>query len=221
MKKILSLFCFLLCACTSNPSTSNSDSSALNLKGFSLPNGIYYDGRIYWELDNEKKNAVQGNSLGTLQEVEQTNCFPVSDLVGTKKLKKHIGSEIYAKDDSLYLENEKETYVFQYIKESKEKREEIKSAEKYQDTEYAISHHFIYNDMLYSIYQSECIELPNNFKKVGKVEKTYVLANTNFTGNMPIGSILYANDFQNRFMIVKNSENDKYYLFENEVYKTM
>lgn len=221
MKRILCLFCFLLCSCASPTSTENFDSIALNLKNLSLPNGIYYNGHIYWEMQDENTNDVQGNNLGTLQKTEEGNCFPVSDLVGTANLKNFIGSQIYLKDDSLYLENEKKVYVFQYIEKWNEKREEIISAENYQGTEYAIPPHFVYKDMFFSIYQSEGVELPTRFKEVGKIKEIYVLSNTNFAGNIPINSILYASEFQNRFMIVKNSEDNQFYVFENKAYNSL
>lgn len=219
MKKILLIFCFLLSSCASPSATSDSD--ALNLKHSNLPNGIYYNGHIYWEIYIGKKDNIQGNSLGTLHEVEQKNCFPVSNLVGTADLKKFIGSQIYSKENRLYLENDNKVYVFQYIYKSKQKREEIVSAEDFQDTEYTIPPHFVYNDMMFSTFQSEDIKLPTNFKEVGKIEKLYVRSNTNYAGNIPINSILYANEIQNRFMIVKNSEDNKYYVFENEAYNNV
>lgn len=220
MKKILFIFCFLLSSCASTSSIATSDSYDLNLKHSDLPSGIYYNGHIYWEI-HDKTNDIQGDSLGTLQGVESRNCFPVSDLVGTADLKQYVGSQIYAKGNRLYLEKEKKVYVFQYIDEAKEKREEIVSPENYRDSEYAIPPHFVYKNMIFSIFQSEEIELPADFKEVGKIKKIYVLSNTNYAGNIPINSILYANKFQNRFMIVKNSEDNKYYVFENEAYNNL
>lgn len=215
LRKLLWVFCLLLCSCGSNTS------SMLNISRSVLPNGIYYDGRIYWEDEDGKKKNVQGDSLGALQEVAKVKCFPVSDLVGTNALEKYIGSEIYAYDNNLYLQNKENVFVFQYITQSNEKREEIVSEETYQGTEYAIPPHFIYKDLLYSTYQGEDLALPSGFEKVGKIEKSYVRANTNYTGNIPIHSELYATKFQNRFMIVKNSEDKKYYVFENEVYHSI
>ena len=229
MKKrmILCFACFLLCSCTST-STDNEDYEKklyhvdnevceLTLYHTDLPQGIYYDGKIYWETSIEN-TSVKGEKIGVLQEVAKPNCFPVSNYTGTDAMEEYKGSELYKYRDTIYLKKGKDIHVLQYI-ETDAREEPIERYEGSQSADYAVPPHFFYNDMRYQTYQGEEIELPGCFQKAGTIKKNLFIAGENLTGNVPKDSILYAADFQNRFMILKNSEDEKYYLFENTSYR--
>lgn len=219
MKKIILFFtCFLLCSCAS---TSTDDKTyKLSLVHMDFPQGIYYDGKIYW-ITTPKDMTFKGDKIGKLKKVTESDCFPVSDLTGTNTLKEYINSELYKYKNTIYLDTEKGIYTFQYI-DTYELPEPMESYEGDKSTEYALPPHFVYGNMWYQDL-GEKVELPEYVQEVGTIEKSLYLAGENLTGNIPKGSTLYATDFQNRFMIIKygdnkNYDNKNYFLFENSAY---
>lgn len=42
--------------------------NTIQMKNQTIPNGIYYDGQIYWDIDYEKTNNLPNAQLGFLQE---------------------------------------------------------------------------------------------------------------------------------------------------------
>lgn len=218
MKKIiLCLICLLVCSC-SNGETQNNNSYVLNLEHYKFPSGIYFDGHIYWCTSTETSESKE-EPIGELKTTMKENHFPVSDFVGTSDLKDYIGSKIIVENNKLYLSSSDEIMIFEYINEPMDKVKSIKETPKhFSDSDYAVPPHFVFNDMIYYLCQSVEIDYPNYFNEVGKIRETFFIANENYTGALPVGSILYSTDFQNRFMIVKNSEDNLYYLFDNGAY---
>lgn len=217
MKKIiLCLICLLVCAC-SNGKKLNNNSYVLNVEHNIFPSGIYYDGHIYWSTSTETSESKE-EPIGELKTTMEENQFPVTDFAGTNDLKSYIGFKITVENNKLFLSNNDEVMLFEYLSEPMDKTEAVKEANYDSDTEYAVPPHFVYNDMIYYLSQGEAIELPDYFKEVGKIKETFFIANSNDTGTLPVGSILYSTEFQNRFMIVKNSDDHLYYLFNNGAY---
>lgn len=149
------------------------------------------------------------------------NQFPTSDFAGTSDLEDYIGLNIVVENNELFLSSSDEVMIFEYLNEPMDKQKPIKEQNYDSNTEYAVPPHFVYNDMIYYLCQSEAIDYPNYFNEVGKIKETFFIANENYTGTLPVGSILYSTDFQNRFMIVKNSEDHMYYLFNNSAYNPL
>lgn len=182
-----------------------------------MPNGIYFDDKIYWEISQDVA-STSGEKIGSLQETASSNQLPSKDFMGTSELKQYLGSELYKNGDTIYLNTKKDILVLQYIEE-KISTTTIENYSGSESADYAIPPHFIFNDMIYQSYQGEEIELPSCFKKVDTIKKDVFSAGENLYGNVPKGSVLYAADFQNRFMILKNKDDKKYYLFENVSYR--
>lgn len=214
-KIILCMVCFLLCSCSS--AGTEAEAYRLALAHGELPHGVFYDGKIYWEMGTAS-SSVKGEKIGVLRNVSPPDCFPVSDHTGTNSMKELVGSELYTYRNKIYLKKGNDLLVFQYIDEQ-EPGESVEAYNGSKSAEYAVHPYFVFHNMTYRSYQGEEIELPDYFKEVGTIKKNMFIVGESLSGNVPEGSELYAADFQNRFIILKNSENKNYYLFENDVYQ--
>lgn len=196
--------------------SSNYSSCELNLLHTNMPNGIYYDNKIYWEISTTS-DSVNAEKIGDLKKVANPNILPTSDFMGTNGLNQYVGMNLYKDGNTIYLKVNDEFLILQYIDLSKEDTSEENFNISKSD-EYAIPLHFNFNKMTYQSYQGEEIELPDCFKEKGTIKRNVFRASEDFTGNVPEGSTVYTTDFQNRFIILKNKTDNKYYLFENTSY---
>lgn len=181
-----------------------------------IPNGIYYNGQIYWDIDYEKTDNLPNSHLGFLQGCAENYQFPITEFMGTNSLSESIGKDIFLSDNALYMMIDDDVHVFRYLKQKNVGVEEKERESNVDDGTPAP--HFVYNDMTYCIYDELESEIPKNFHKVGEITDTYHLANKNFTGSIDVGSELYATDFQNRFMLVRYKNMKGVYVFQNSNY---
>lgn len=181
-----------------------------------IPNGIYYNGRIYWDIDYEKTDNLPNSQLGFLQGCAENYQFPITEFMGTNSLSESIGKDIFLSDNALYMMIDDDVHVFRYLKQKNVGVEEKERESNGDDGTPAP--HFVYNDMTYCIYDELEGEIPKSFHKVGEITDTYHLANKNFTGSIKVGSELYATVFQNRFMLVRYKNMKGVYVFQNSNY---
>lgn len=213
-KTIICLLAILLCSCATP--TNKMYEFKINTSDFEIPSGILHDDHLYWEVDQEIPKDI-GEKIGTLQDAVDESHLPGSELNGTNDLKKYIGDDIYLKNQSLFLKTKDRTLTFQYI--TKMKLPEKISKPKDENADAMVKPHFVYHDMIYYICNGSEVELPEHYEEVGKVKESLFSARDNFTGNINVGDSLFASNYQNRFMFVKNIDNQKYYMYENEGYK--
>lgn len=212
-KTIICLITFLLCSCATSANKMY-EFNVIN-HNFEIPSGILHDDHIYWEVEGDIPKDI-GEKIGTLKDAVEEKHLPGSELNGTNDLKEYIGNDIYLKNQCLYLKTKDRIFIFQYITKMKLPEKIIKPNDAASDA--MAKPHFVYNDMIYYICNGDEVELPKYFEEVGKVKESLFSARDNFTGNINVGDSLFASDYQNRFMFVKNVDSQKYYLYENKGY---
>lgn len=227
---VLCSYLFFISACTkqtTDPAKKENDHNEVKsdtrfkLKNTTIASGIYYHGRIYWEItqqDNQEIQVEQGINIGSLQNCADEFYFPTADFTGTSDLKSYIGTDIYQLDTKLYMDGEDGVRVFWYVDEM-DLGTEMKEPPS-DGSDGTPSPHFVYKDMVYCIYDELDNDLPSYFVNVGETSEEYFIANKNFTGSIASGSELYATSFQNRYMIQRRSGSGTYVVHENEGYRS-
>lgn len=61
---------------------------------FVLPEGIFYQDKIYWKSDVDTQEEINGQELGVIKESVSREEFPTSNLNVTKSAKKYIGDKV-------------------------------------------------------------------------------------------------------------------------------
>ncbi|MGX8852054.1 hypothetical protein [Amedibacillus sp. YH-ame10] len=174
---------------------------------------------VYFKTENIIE--VNGKVIGQMKGVAENGYIPSEDLYGSKDLENEIGQNIYKVNDNMYylvVNGEKITY--QYLSQM-ELGDSIPLKEHKSEEEIpvpdAVPPHFVYKGMMYINCDSTGLKkLPSCFQGVGEIKEQFHLANKNFTGNLEIGSELYAMDSQNYYMLVKND--GYYYVYANHGY---
>ena len=210
----------LLFGCSTNkPSKKDNTYCQFTLENFTMPSGIYVDNKIYWqsELDSNIQATTKEKTLDEVSVVAK-GCFPHKDGEITKSAKS-LKIKSYKKEDNFVSVQTKDKDFLFYYYESMNLDDEVKQFEPDEEgNTWMAAPHFIYNNMMYFTYNGYSIKLPDYFTKVGSIKETFARAKQNFTGNIEVGSELYATDFQNRFMLVKALD-DKFYVYENGAYR--
>ncbi len=224
MIKKIKLFCLAffvvlpLSACSSSENPKEKKPyCGFQLEHTELPEGIFIEDKIYW-LTNTTYDIQLSGEAHKIKDSDFTeeDCFPSVDGKLTNSASKLSLSSYNYKDDFALMESENGIVQFNYYNRS-ELGEQVEQFEPDEDGRiYSAAPHFVYKGMRYYTYDGLTGPVPDYFKKVGTIKETYAVANKNFTGNIEVGSELYATPFQNRFMIVKR--NDSYSVYENGEY---
>ena len=83
---------------------------------FVLPEGIFYQDKIYWKSDVNTPEEINGQELGVIKESVSREEFPTSNLNVTKSAKKYIGDKVIKNDNSLFVKHDNKILHFIYIK---------------------------------------------------------------------------------------------------------
>lgn len=181
----------------------------------SLAKGILYNEKIYWQTSTSE-NPKDGQEIGKVKKIEKRGVFPTKEFSVTQSAEEIENKKVYSDEELLYIENKNEVQIFEYRTEM-ELGEEVPLNLEAESEGMALPH-FVYENMRYLLNTELSVEkLPKSFVKVGKIEKTCMVAAKNNTGNLDMGTEFYASEFQNRYMIVKNPDRT-YSVYENEGY---
>lgn len=181
----------------------------------SLAKGIVYNEKIYWQT-SISENSPNGQEIGKVKKVEKRGVFPTKEFAVTQSAEDIENEKVYSDEELLYIENKNKVQIFEY-RTKMELGEEVPLNLEAESEGVALPH-FVYENMRYLLNTELSVEnLPKSFVKVGKIEKTCVVDAKNNTGNLDVGTEFYASEFQNRYMIVKNSDGTCS-VYENEGY---
>lgn len=220
MKNRLKLFFIAIFVCSMMMSC-GAGSSKTHLS-MEVPTCIYYEGKIYWEVE-KVKDTNKAKYMDVVKKSEDNHVLPNENFVISSTGRKLVHNRIYIKDNYLYIEDGQYFHRFAYYDNMKLNNEDIVEVEEEETDEVpvpnAIRPHFVYNGMRYLVLGEEVNE--NDliaFKKVGETKAFVHLASKDFSSNLSVGDSLYASDSQNRYMIVKYASDGSYQYYENEAY---
>ena len=189
--------------------------------GFSLEKtpmaaGIRIDDNMYWEI---KKVTIitEGKKIGTLKSVVDEDCFPKEQLTGTKAMSSYLNQDIYQYEEGYYMKTGESYQLFQYLTQMDLPKEVKERSEGKEDAPFSMPDHVIYENMFYADAGQTLKQLPDEVKEAGEIKETYAVANQNLTGNLSVGTKLYAMDHQNYYLIVKTDRG--YAVFTNAGYQ--
>lgn len=180
-----------------------------------MPSGICYDGKIYWEMPDTKQD-IHTKQIGTVKKMTEDTIFPTKQGSATKNHQEYVGKPYYLNDGNVYVKEEQGYHGFHYLTSMVLGKEIAEDAILKEDS---YRPHFVYKGMRYWDMDTEnesIKKLPASFTEVGTIQKLYQRAVKDYSGNLEVGAKLYADTIQNRFMIV--ALHGEYSLYENEVY---
>ena len=176
---------------------------------FVLPEGIFYQDKIYWKSDVDTQEEINGQELGVIKESVSREEFPTSNLNVTKGAKKYIGDKVIKNDNSLFVKHDNKILHFIYT-DKMELGEEMNVFDSNNSEDASYPPHFIYNGMRYlpaAVTEPDIFEaIPDSFQYVGKMkEEIAVYASRNYTGvHIKKNTKMYIGKNQNRFMLLQH-----------------
>lgn len=206
--------CFVMYGCGTKKSNSK-----LNFK---IPSCMYYEEKIYWEVA-KVEDINDAEYLNKVKQSESDNVLPSKNFYVSSAGKSFINKKTFKKDNFLYIESEDGYHQFAYYEQMEIEKEDVVIDKENRSEEPhapdAMRPHFVYKGMRYFITENKPNEDDlSSFKNVGKIKSVVHYASKDFSGNINVGDSLYANDNQNRFMIVKYTSDGTYDYYENQAY---
>lgn len=181
-----------------------------------LGNGIFYDGKVYWETGTVK-NSEDEVMIGKIKKAEEEGVFPNTQFSVTSSMSEYVGEEVYCSNGELYIKKDGKNHVFQFLTDMELGQEKKESP--FPDDEAEYPPHLVQENMRYWLNAELSVEnIPELFDITGKVKEVCYYAARNNTGNVSGGDEFFVSDFQNRYIIVRYGDNSLS-VFENEVYR--
>lgn len=200
--------CFSIMGCSLKTAT-------VSFEG-NLGKGILYQEKMYWETQ-EIDSFQAEKKIGKVNGVEKVGVFPEKGFKVTNAAATYRGENIYLDGERIYVGKGDRFGVFEYLTQM-DLGEEVSLNSETRVEGMAIPH-LVYKNMRYVLNSELSVEeIPGSFAEAGEIIKTYTRAVENNTGNLEIGTKFYVSEFQNRYLIVQNSDHS-YSVFENEGYK--